>query len=300
MTTTVERRDFRRLAESGEPPGVSKAIGLSVSAARDTVARALVRIGITPNALTLTGTACTAGVGYCLARGAGEQVPYFYNGTGPVGWWPVWAGFWLLLANACDMLDGAVARLGGRGSRFGAILDSSLDRISDMLLFLGAAWYFARTDPANLTLQALAVLTACNAVLISYVKARAENLIPNCGVGYWERGERCAGLLIACACGHVPAFIWQLSILGTLTVYRRVAYARSCLAAQDAGRPLPGTGPDAGWRGRLQLWRHPRGSVPYDIVTGAAIAWIIIGPWLWRATYGFGPGADPLRHWLGN
>jgi hypothetical protein len=124
--------DFCQLRASGEAGGVSRAIGSGFASARDSLARLLIGIGATPNRLTVAGFFMTIGAGYCLARGASQQLPYFSTGAGPVGWWPLWAAGFLILASAFDMLDGAVARLGNMSSRFGAILDSVVDRFSDM------------------------------------------------------------------------------------------------------------------------------------------------------------------------
>ncbi len=291
-------RDFQALRESGEQPGASRSIGSAVAAARDTVAGQLVRLGATPNRITLAGFLLTCGGAYCLARGASQQVPYLAVGGEAAGWWPVLASGFLLLAGACDMLDGAVARLGKLGSRTGAVLDSSVDRFSDMAVYLGCFLHFALLRPPNLTYQILAIAALCNGVLISYVKARAENLIPDCSVGYWLRGERWAAMLIGCATGHVPAVLWLMAVGCLLTVRRRISYACRMVRALDAGRPFPPRGPDPGWPGRFQLWRHPRGSIGYDLVTGVNVAYIIFAPLVWPALRAGGPHPDPLGTWL--
>ena len=229
--------DFRRRRSSGETPGVSGTIGSAICTARDAIARKLVRVGLTPNHLTVLGFLLTCAAGYCLARGAHQQVSYFYNGSGPLGWWPLAAAGFIFLAGALDMLDGAVARVGNLQTTFGAIFESSLDRLSDMAVYLGIALHFAWLG--NLTYQLLAMLALCNAVLISYIKARAEDIIPDCSVGYWLRGERFAALLIACSCGHVPAVLWQQGILTFFTVWRRLTYSHQAAAALEAGRPPP-------------------------------------------------------------
>ena len=290
-------KDFRRLRESGETAGVSRAIGGAFVASRDALARVLIRLGITPNHLTLLGFLMTVGAAYCLARGASSQLPYFYSGVGPKGWWPLGAAVFLTLAGACDMLDGAVARIGKLSTRFGAMLDSSLDRFSDMAVYLGCALHFAWQG--NITYQLLAILALCGAVLISYIKARAEAEIDDCSVGYWLRGERCAALLISCLSGHVPAMLWQQALSPMFTVWRRLTYTRSALAALEAGRPVPPTGPDAGWRGLLRPWRYARGSIPYDVVTGLNIAYLVFAARIWSELLAFGDWADPLSRLLG-
>lgn len=117
------------------------------------------------------------------------------------------------------MLDGAIARVGNMSSRFGAILDSTLDRFSDMAIFIGCTLHFVLTEEVNLTLLVLAIVALCNSVLISYIKARAEEIVADCSVGYWLRGERFAAVLIGCATGHVIAVLWQLGVLNALTVW---------------------------------------------------------------------------------
>lgn len=296
-TVPVERAEFRKLREAGAPPGISRAIGLRFVAWRDALARKLIRAGMTPNRLTVLGFLMTAGAGCCLAVGASQQVPYLQGAAGPVGWSPVLAGLFLVLAGACDMLDGAVARLGNMSTRFGQILDSVLDRFSDMAIYVGCALHFIWQG--NVTYQLLAVLALCHACLISYVKARSENLIPDCSVGYWMRGERIAAVLIGCATGHVPAVLWQQAISPFFTVVRRLSYAGRVVQAMDTHEALPAAGPVPGWRGRLQLWRHPRGSISYDLVTGFNIAYIVLAARFWPALQASGDWADPLARLLG-
>jgi phosphatidylglycerophosphate synthase len=293
-----EKKDFRRLRETGEKSGASLSIGSGVAAARDSLARGLVFAGFTPNRITVVGFLVTCVAGYCLVRGASHQVPYFYNGVGPESWWPTWAAGLLLLAGACDMLDGAIARVGRMRTRFGAILDSTLDRFGDMAIFLGCGLHFALIG--NLTLQIVAVVALCNAFLISYVKARAEEIIPDCSVGYWLRGERFVAVLLGCATGHVIAVLWALAVLNIFTVWRRIDYARRAVDCLEKGLPQPVQGPTPGFWGRLQLWRHPRGSIPYDVVTGTSIAYVFVAPWFFPVLAGQGAYADPLRAWLGS
>ncbi|MFQ5805124.1 MAG: CDP-alcohol phosphatidyltransferase family protein [Phycisphaerae bacterium] len=288
--------DFRRLREAGEKSGASLAIGARICAARDMVARGLVVVGATPNRITVGGFLVTCAAGYCLVRGASHQVPYFYNDVGSASWWPAWAALFLFVAGACDMLDGATARVGNMRSRFGAILDSTLDRLSDMAIFLGCALHFALVG--DLTGGVLAVIALCNAFLISYVKARAEEIIEDCSVGYWLRGERFTAVLIGCVTGHVIAVLWLLAVLSLFTVWRRLAHARRAVRCLDRGLPGPPQGPAAGLVGRFQLWRGPRGSISYDLVTGINIAYIVAAPWFLPALTGQGAYGDPLGVWL--
>lgn len=281
-------KDFRRLRREGLRGGASLAIGRRFCAARDALALGLIRIGATPNMLTTAGAAATFGAAWFFLIGAGER----WSDPRPQGDWPapLWAAILLFVASACDMLDGAVARIGAKSTPLGAVLDSSLDRVSDMALFAAMAAHFAWKG--NVTYTALAAAALANATLISYLKARAENLIDDCSVGYWLRGERCAALLIAAFSAHLPAVLWQQAILPAFTALRRMVWTYRCLSAKQRGTAPPDPAPLPGARRYLAPWRFPRGSVPYDVVTGANIAYILFAPLISPL---FGPAADPLR-----
>ena len=288
-----QRRDFQELRASGQRRGLSLAIGTGFAVSRDAIARLLMRLGVRPNHCTVAGFLLTCGAGFCLAIGAGHQSTI----GEPVAdvaasRWPAWVGLLIILAAAMDMLDGSIARLGNLSSRFGGFLDSTLDRVSDMVIYLGCAWYFAAAG--NLTLVVLTVVCIINGTMISYVKARAETLIPDCSVGYWLRGERVAALLIASLSSHIPALLVQQATLPALTVWRRSVYTWKYLQAEESGRPAPHRGPLPGRLRFLAPWRYPRGSIPYDLVTGLNIAFLLFGPWVWPALYG---QSDPLGAW---
>jgi len=293
--TGQSKKDFQALAESDRTPGLSLSIGSAVAWLRDGLARVLVRIGITPNRLTVAGFCFTLAGAGVLVISASHALPV--DPMAPAGvrrsWLPFVAGCWLLLAAACDMLDGAVARLGGLQSPVGAVLDSCLDRFSDIAVWFGCALHFAARG--NVTYNALAIAAMANALLISYIKARAEDLIEDCTVGYWQRGERFSAILVGCATGHMQAVLWQQAILPFFTVLRRLFYAGGVLRAKSSGAAEPVRGPLPGWRGYVAVWRHPRGSVGYDLVTGLNIALIIFGPWLFPVLYG---SYDPLYRLL--
>lgn len=230
-------------------------------------------MGVSPNALTLTGVLLTVAAGMCYALGAGSRFAWRLAG-GPSG--PnaclLLAGTLLVLSSACDMLDGAVARLGGGSSQFGAFLDSTIDRFSDFAVYAGVAFHYAWRQPANLTFVLLGMVAFFNAFMISYTRARAEDLIEFCTVGYWQRGERSTAILIATFAYNVPALLLQQAILPMLTVLRRVGYTRAVLAGRQ--HPIdPRGGP---LHLRLRLWRWPRKTIPYDLVTGANIAWLLL------------------------
>jgi phosphatidylglycerophosphate synthase len=281
-------RDFRELAASGEQPGVTKAIGMAFALARDGLAVALVAARVTPNTLTGAGFIVTLGSAACLALGAGDA--FGASAVAGQSYWPLWAGVLLIAAGACDMLDGAVARIGGKSTSFGAVLDSSLDRFSDVAIFLALVAHFCWRG--NLTYTFLAAVALANTFLISYVKARAEDLIEDCTVGWWQRGERHVALLIACFSCHVPVFLWQQATLPMLTVFRRLDYTRKALGARERGLLPPAKGPPTGRIRWLYPWRYPRGSVPFDLMAAGNVVILVFGPWILPFFRG---RTDPLR-----
>jgi CDP-diacylglycerol--glycerol-3-phosphate 3-phosphatidyltransferase len=127
------------------------------------------------------------------------------------------------VANLFDMLDGQVARLSGRVTRFGGFLDSSLDRLSDMVIFVGLMVFYARDTQFHSTLNVfLAGAGLMGAVMVSYASARAESLIPKCDVGFLRRPERVVLFIIGALSTHagstnffanrMPAVLWVLAV----------------------------------------------------------------------------------------
>ncbi|NIA06121.1 MAG: hypothetical protein GWP14_00530 [Actinobacteria bacterium] len=244
---------------------MSKWIGLGFTKSRDRLAKCLLRLGLGPNALTVAGLVFTVAAAVCLVQGAGAQENF----------WRLWTGVFLVLCGAADMLDGAMARLGGKTTTFGGFLDSVVDRYSDVLLFLGIGIYYGQQG--NLTYQVLSTVGMANALIISYAKARAEDFISSCRVGYWERGERSAALTIAVFAGGIPAVLWELAVFPFFTGLRRIQFTRwaigeisqeNKLQPDYSGKPSDGSVFD----------RCRRGTLVYDIVTGAYIAFIIFAP----------------------
>jgi CDP-diacylglycerol--glycerol-3-phosphate 3-phosphatidyltransferase len=191
----------------------------------------------------------------------------------------------LVGAGACDLLDGALAKLGGMESRFGAFLDSVCDRVGDAALYLGAAFYFIRLpdDPAaagarpNLTLALLACVGLVWAYLISYIKARAETAGGRGGGGFWQRPERVVTTILGAGFGHVATALWILALWPLATIAHRLwRAARTCRAA-DRVASAPADASDDDPRGLLGLvlWRWHRGTVPFDIHAGTVILMLV-------------------------
>src|SRR5262245_8369910 len=181
-------------------------IGRAAQRIIDAIVRWLANGHINPNVLTVIGVALNVGCG--LLFGFGQ----FF-----------WAGIALIVANLFDMLDGQVARLSGRVTRFGGFLDSSLDRLSDMVVFVGLMVFYARATEAHSTLNVfLAGAGLMGSVMVSYASARAESLIPKCDVGFLRRPERVVLFIIGALSTHpgsnnffanrMPAVLWVLAV----------------------------------------------------------------------------------------
>ena len=137
------------------------------------VAGALLRVGVTPDAVTVAGTVGVAAASLALlSRG------HFLLGT-----------VLAVLSVLTDMLDGAMARQRGTSSRFGAWLDSTCDRVADAAVFCSLAWWFSGGGDDRLS-AAVALYCLVSGVVVSYEKARAEGLGMTCDVGIAERSER--------------------------------------------------------------------------------------------------------------
>jgi len=286
-----EKSDFAKFRESGTAIGRSHRIGMAGANVRVALGRIFVRWGLTPNHITIFGFLLPLGCAACLLFSAGARAPWESHAptTTPTSWLPV-IGFVLLISACfCDMIDGEMARAGNMGTPFGGVLDSTFDRLSDMAFFSACAIHFAIIG--NVTCNVLAIVALGNSTMISYVKARAEEIIDDCEVGWWLRPERCFGMCVATFFCHSPAFLWQQATLPMFTVLRRILYTRAVLAAQATGGPMPNRGPMKGIGKYIAIWRYPRGSFGYDIIAAFNIGTIIVLPWIHPFFYG---GSDPL------
>ena len=171
----------------------------------DAFVRWLAHGHINPNILTIIGVSLNVGCGVLFGMG------WFFS-----------AGIALIVANLFDMLDGQVARLSGRVTRFGGFLDSSLDRLSDMVVFVGLMVFYARPQSHSTLNVFLAGAGLMGSVMVSYASARAESLIPKCDVGFLRRPERVVLFIIGALSTHpgstnffanrMPAVLWVLAI----------------------------------------------------------------------------------------
>jgi CDP-diacylglycerol--glycerol-3-phosphate 3-phosphatidyltransferase len=125
-------------------------------------------------------------------------------------------------AGLFDMVDGRVARETNRVTRFGGFFDSVLDRYSDLGLFMGLLVYYASINRFGYIVLTAIVMTG--SVMVSYTRARAENTIPKCKVGFLERPERVVLIIIGGLFGKMAPVLWVIAVLSNLTVIHRMIY----------------------------------------------------------------------------
>ncbi|MBZ0266933.1 CDP-alcohol phosphatidyltransferase family protein [bacterium] len=170
---------------------------------------ALIRSRIHPNTLSYAGLAVSIAAAWVY-------------GMGPL----VTAALLLLVAGVFDLLDGAVAREGQRMSRFGAFLDSNLDRYAEIVVFVGILWRFQ----GEMLTQTVAVLAITGSLMVSYTKARAEGLGQEVSGGMLQRPERIVLLALGSFFqeGGLRVVLWILAVFTNLTsVQRMVLVAKS-------------------------------------------------------------------------
>ena len=177
------------------------------------LARIVDRTPLTPNAITVVGS------GLNLVPALLIALDYH-----------LWAGIVLLPATALDSLDGALARLQGSASRFGAFLDSVLDRYVEIFFFAGLSWHYAQSSEHWGVFGAL--LAISGSLMVSYCRARAEGLGLECKVGFLQRPERLLILGLALMAAAVfaawilLAAVWALAAVTNFTALQRILHVR--------------------------------------------------------------------------
>jgi len=240
--------------------------------------RAIIRIsvalGISPNTLTLIGVLinCTAALGLAINQFA-------------------LSGLIMICANIFDFIDGKVAYITGKQSEFGAFWDSTLDRFSDLALFTGLIWLYARLGRNDYVL--ITTLTLIFSIMTSYARARAECLIEKCKVGFMERPERIVLFMIGAFTNRMAAVLWVILVLSVLSVANRIHYTYLVLNK----KPMPSTTGLKGAFNRAFFWHDERTSVPYDLWVMAILAFVWLTPpdWLKDPTAAGQPG---LLQWI--
>jgi len=189
------------------------------------LARVLAGWGVTANSLTIAGVILNAGVAALIAAGS----------------FPA-SGILLLVVNALDLLDGALARSSGRANAFGAFLDSTLDRYAEAVVFVGLMVWFA--SQSNLRGELFAVVALVGSLMVSYTRARAEGLGLHGEIGFFARPERVIALAVGLILAAVPALAWALeavvallAVLTNLTAVQRGWYVWQQTRADTTAHP---------------------------------------------------------------
>jgi len=190
---------------------ISGNIGAGGKKVLDYLVSRLTRLNVDPNVLTYIGLCINIFATVLFARGL------FF-----------WAGLVMLFGGIFDMLDGAVARVSKRVTRFGGFLDSVIDRYSDMLMLFGLLIWYAKID--QLFYVGLTGMAIIGSVMISYTRARAESLIPRCKVGFLERAERVVLLILAALTDRMAVALWIMAILTNWTAIQRTWFTSRELA----------------------------------------------------------------------
>jgi len=180
------------------------------------IARAMGRLGIHPNTITILGLLLQVGVGVVFGLGHIKL-----------------AGWLLLFVAPVDALDGALARALGKQSRFGAFLDSTLDRFSDAALILGLMVHYLR-EGASIPVV-LAFVAMVGAIMVSYTRARAETMGFDCKVGLLTRMERIVLIGALSAVGLPIVMLWALAVLSMVTVVQRILHVYVAFRREERG-----------------------------------------------------------------
>jgi len=143
----------------------------------------------------------------------------------------LYAGLVIIGAGIFDMVDGRVARATNQVTEFGGFFDSVIDRYSDVALFFGLLVYYARAN--RYTYVVLTALVMVSSLLVSYTRARAENIIPKCKVGFMERPERIVLVIIGALFNKMAPVLWVLALLSTITVIHRIRYTYQETTGRD-------------------------------------------------------------------
>lgn len=183
------------------------------------VAGLMNRVGLTPNLVTLIGLLIAAGGAWLIAVGE---------------WWT--GGIVVLFGGAFDMFDGALARMTGRASKFGALLDSVVDRVSEAVTLLGILAFYLISD--NDVGAALAYVAIIGSLMVSYMRARSEGLGIDCKVGVMTRPERVAAVGFGLIAAHwfpvvLPIVLGTIGALTAFTAVHRLIHTAREISSQD-------------------------------------------------------------------
>ena len=183
----------------------TRLIGITFGWVIEKIVRALALSKIHPNVLTFVGLLINIWAAWLFADGQ-----------------MFWAGVVVVGASVFDMVDGRVARATSQVTKFGGFFDSVLDRYSDLALYMGLLVYYASIN--RFFYIVLTAIAMTGSVMVSYTRARAENSIPGCKVGFLERPERIVLIMIGALFNRMAPVLWVIAVLSNWTVVHRMIY----------------------------------------------------------------------------
>jgi CDP-diacylglycerol--glycerol-3-phosphate 3-phosphatidyltransferase len=209
----------------------TSAVGRGSRVLLHAIVRGLALTRISPNVLTFMGLVINVGAAmlFGFASADNEHWRLF-----------LYAGLVIIGAGIFDMVDGRVARATGQVTHFGAFFDSVIDRYSDVALFFGLLVYYARAD--RFFYVVLVAFVMVSSVMVSYTRARAESLIPQCKVGFMERPERIVLVIIGALFNRMAPVLWVIAVLSSITVMHRIYFTykqTQLLEEVKSGVPQP-------------------------------------------------------------
>lgn len=176
----------------------------------DPVVSGLTSLGVSPMLVSIFGLVFSLYGAVVVARGS-----------------LFWGGVWLIVAGLCDVLDGSIARARGTVSRFGAFIDSTFDRISELAYFCALIiYYVTRPQGYDIFLIVLVCVALSASILVSYARARLEGLGHECYVGLMERPERLALLIVGLLLGSrvLAIVLFVLAVGSVITIVQRIRH----------------------------------------------------------------------------
>jgi CDP-diacylglycerol--glycerol-3-phosphate 3-phosphatidyltransferase len=183
----------------------SRGIGLFFGRIIKAIVTALALSRVHPNVLTFLGLVINIWAAFLFAAGSFR-----------------WGGVVVIAAGLFDMVDGRVARETNRVTRFGGFFDSVLDRYSDLGVLVGLLVYYSSINRNFYIVLTAIVMTGT--VMVSYTRARSENTIPRCKVGFMERPERVVLIILGALVNRIAPVLWVLAVLTNVTVISRMIY----------------------------------------------------------------------------
>jgi CDP-diacylglycerol--glycerol-3-phosphate 3-phosphatidyltransferase len=184
--------------------------------ALEAVSRTLARWNISPDAVTYVGLLLTIGVAVLAAMGEIR-----------------WAGVAYIFAAICDAIDGTLARVSGKGSRFGAFLDSTIDRFEESIVLLGLSIHYARVG--GLAEIPLILVVAVGSLMVSYTRARAEAVGVACKVGFMTRPPRVTIMIVGMILDQVLVALIILAVTSLFTAFHRMYHVWRATGGDKGG-----------------------------------------------------------------